>query len=47
MEAIKDSENDITCYVSKPRYSNSTGNSIYFTDRFIYNQQDNTYIFNS
>lgn len=37
-------ENDIICYVSKPRYSNSTKNSIYFTDRFIYNQHDNTYI---
>jgi transposase len=36
-------ENKITCYVSKPSYNNSTGNSIYFTDRFKYNPQDNTY----
>ena len=37
-------ENDITCYVSKPIYSNSTGDSIYFNDKFIYNPQDNTYM---
>jgi len=37
-------ENGITCYVSKPRYSNSTGDSIYFNDKFIYNPQDNNYI---
>lgn len=36
-------ENKITCYVSKPSYNNSTGNSIYFTDKFKYNPQDNTY----
>ncbi len=37
-------ENQITCYVSKPSFTNSTGNSVYFTDKFKYNQQDNTYI---
>lgn len=37
-------ENGITCYVSKPRYSNSIGDSIYFNDKFIYNPQDNTYM---
>ncbi|WP_300380188.1 IS1182 family transposase [Clostridium sp.] len=36
-------ENKITCYVSKPSYNNSTGNSVYFTDKFKYNPQDNTY----
>lgn len=36
-------KNKITCYVSKPSYNNSTGNSIYFTDKFKYNPQDNTY----
>ena len=36
-------EEQITCYVSKPIYSNSTGDSIYFSDKFTYNPQDNTY----
>lgn len=37
-------ENKIICYVSKPKYQNSTGNPIYFFDKFTYIQQDNTYI---
>lgn len=37
-------ENDIICYVSKPIYSNSIGDSIYFNDKFIYNPYDNTYL---
>lgn len=36
-------KNNITCYVSKPRYCNSIGDSIYFNDKFIYNPIDNTY----
>lgn len=36
-------ENQIVCYVSKPTFSNSTGNSVYFSDKFKYNPQDNTY----
>lgn len=36
-------ENQITCYVSKPPYYNSTGNSVYFSNKFKYNPQDNTY----
>lgn len=36
-------ENDIICYVSKPSFSNSTGDSIYFNDKFKYNPENNTY----
>lgn len=36
-------ENDIICYVSKPSFTNSTGNSIYFNDKFKYNPENNTY----
>lgn len=36
-------ENQIICYVSKPSFHNSTGNSVYFSDKFKYNPQDNTY----
>jgi len=36
-------ENQITCYVSKPSYSNSTGEYAYFTDKFKYNPHYNTY----
>lgn len=37
-------ENQIICYVSKPTYSNGTGNSVYFSDKFKYDAQDNIYI---
>lgn len=30
-------ENQIVCYVSKPTFSNSTGESVYFADKFKYN----------
>jgi len=36
-------ENQIVCYVSKPKFTNSTGNSVYFSDKFKYNPQDDTY----
>lgn len=36
-------ENNIVCYVAKPKFQNSTGNPIYFSDKFKYNPQDNTY----
>jgi hypothetical protein len=36
-------ENNIVCYVAKPKYQNSTGNPVYFSDKFKYNPQDNTY----
>lgn len=36
-------ENQIVCYVAKPIFSNSTGNSVYFSDKFKYNAYDNTY----
>ena len=29
-------ENQIVCYVSKPKFTNSTGNSVYFSDKFKY-----------
>lgn len=36
-------ENNITCYVAKPRFTNSTGDSVYFNDKFKYNSEDNSY----
>ncbi len=36
-------EEQIVCYVSKPTFANSTGYSVYFSDKFKYNLQDNTY----
>ncbi len=36
-------QNQITCYVSKPSFTNSTGDSIYYSDKFIYNSETNTY----
>lgn len=38
-----DKEN-IQAYVSKPRYSNSIGDSIYFSDKFQYMKEDDSYI---
>lgn len=35
--------NQISCYVSKPSFTNNTGDSIYFSDKFIYNSETNTY----
>jgi transposase len=32
-------ENQIVCYVSKPRFWNSTGDSDYFGDKFKYSQR--------
>lgn len=36
-------ENQIVCYVAKPMFCNSTGNSVYFSNKFKYNIYDNTY----
>lgn len=42
---LRDCEHhNIVCYVSKPSYNNSTGNSIYFNNKFNYNANDNTYL---
>ncbi|WP_411678629.1 IS1182 family transposase [Clostridium thailandense] len=37
-------EEDIMVYVSRPRYSNSIGDSRYFSDRFKYLKDENVYI---
>lgn len=37
-------QNNIVSYVSKPVYSNSIGDSRYFSNKFRYNSKDNTYI---
>lgn len=36
-------KNNTFCYVPKPGYCNSTNNNIYFSDKFKFNPQDNTY----
>jgi hypothetical protein len=36
-------ENGIVTYVAKPKYSNSIGDSRYFSDRFKYDKDSNTY----
>lgn len=36
-------EENIRPYVSKPSYSNGTGNKEYFADKFIYNKDKNSY----
>lgn len=36
-------ENKITTYISKPQYANSIGDSRYFSNKFKYNPESNTY----
>ncbi|WP_286906540.1 IS1182 family transposase [Clostridium sp. UBA1652] len=43
-DLAKCEEDDITSYVSRPRYTNSSGDSRYFIDKFKYIKEDDVYI---